>query len=405
MGYELSRDVFRASQLVHELQASEAGLRESEARMSLAVEAAGFGLWVRHVAGNALWASEKCRELYGFAPSEPLDYDTIVSRVHPDDREAVDRAMAMAVSGERDGKYQSEYRIMMSDGSTRWMSSQGRVEYDAAGDPVLIRGAARDVTERKNAEAVVRNLSGRLLSAQEEERRRIASELHDNLSQQLALLCIEIETVAMTPVDPIALPGSLRQLGARTGEIAIEVHQLSHRLHSTKLETLGLQAAVRGHCRELRAQGLDVQCLIENVPGGLAHDVALCVFRVVQEGLNNVVKHSGASEARVTLAGAEHGLVLTISDSGRGFAETAARDLAGVGLASMRERVHLAGGSFTLSSEPGLGVTIVVRIPIVGGDEPAAEPRRPRAGYAAAPVAVPARPRSVADGDSPNTAL
>ena len=79
--------MFRASQLVHELQASEAGLRESEARMSLAVEAADFGLWVRHVAGNVLWASEKCRELYGFAPSEPLDYDTIVSRVHPDDRD------------------------------------------------------------------------------------------------------------------------------------------------------------------------------------------------------------------------------------------------------------------------------------------------------------------------------
>ena len=405
MGYELSRDVFRASQLVRELQASEAGLRESEARMSLAVEAADFGLWVRQVAGNVLWASEKCRELYGFAPSEPLDYDTIVSRIHPDDRGDLDRAMAMAVSGERDGKYQSEYRLMMADGSTRWMSSQGRVEYDAAGVPVLIRGAARDVTARKNAEAVVRNLSGRLLSAQEEERRRIASELHDNLSQQLALLSIEIETVAMTPADQIALPESMRQLGTRTAEIATEVHQLSHRLHSTKLETLGLQAAVRGHCRELRTQGLQVQCLTENVPGGLAHDVALCVFRVVQEGLNNVVKHSGASEARVTLAGTEDGLVLTITDSGRGFAETAARELAGVGLASMRERVLLAGGTFTLSSEPGLGVTIVVRVPIIGMDESAAGPRRPWAGYAAAAVAAPARPRSVADGDSPNTAL
>ena len=150
MGYELSRDVFRASQLVHELQASEAGLRESEARMSLAVEAADFGLWVRHVAGNELWASEKCRELYGFAPlgaaglrhhREPASTRTIAT--------AVDQAMAMAVSGERDGRYQSEYRLMMADGSTRWMSSQGRVEYDAAGDPVLIRGAARDVTARK----------------------------------------------------------------------------------------------------------------------------------------------------------------------------------------------------------------------------------------------------------------
>ena len=89
----------------------------------------------------------------------------------------------------------------------------------------------------------------------------------------------------------------MRQLGARTAEISTEVHNLSHRLHSTKLETLGLQAAVQGHCRELRAQGLQVQCLAENVPGGLAHDVALCLFRVVQEGLNNVVKHSGAQRS------------------------------------------------------------------------------------------------------------
>ena len=157
----------------------------------------------------------------------------------------------------------------------------------------------------KHAEGVVRKLSGRLLSAQEEERRLIARELHDNLSQQLALLSIEIEDLAMKSEARMTVTESMRQLGARTAEISTEVHSLSHRLHSTKLDALGLQAAVQGHCRELQARDLQVQCLTEEVPRSLPYDIGLCLFRIVQEGLNNVVKHSGAREARVTLTGTE----------------------------------------------------------------------------------------------------
>ena len=109
MGYELSRDVLRASQLVHELQASEAGLRESEARMSLAVDAADFGIWIRDLARNEIWASEKWRELFGFAPSEPLEFDAILKRLHPDDREGLQQAHAMALAGADGGRYQTEY--------------------------------------------------------------------------------------------------------------------------------------------------------------------------------------------------------------------------------------------------------------------------------------------------------
>ena len=195
MGYELSRDLLRASQLVHELEASEAGLRESEARMSLAVDVADFGIWIRDLARNDIWASEKWRELFGFAPSEHLAFDAILTRLHPDDRESLAQAHSMAIDGANAGTYQAEYRLLLPDGTTRWISSRGRVERDAAGQPVLIRGASRDITERKRAELAVRNLSGRLLSAQEEERRRIARELHDNLSQQIALLAIEIDAV------------------------------------------------------------------------------------------------------------------------------------------------------------------------------------------------------------------
>ncbi len=235
-----------------------------------------------------------------------------------------------------------------------------------------MRGAARDVTAAKHAEGVVRSLSGRLLSAQEEERRLIARELHDNLSQQLALLSVEIEELAIRSDDRVAATESMRQLGARTAEISTEVHNLSHRLHSAKLDALGLQAAVRGHCRELQAQGLRIECLAENVPRTLSYEVELCLFRVTQEGLNNVIKHSGAKEARVTLTGSNAGLLLTIADSGRGFDASAAAGRNGLGLASMRERVHLIGGELAVMSDPGQGATIRVSVPIaeVGGKEP-----------------------------------
>jgi signal transduction histidine kinase len=247
---------------------------------------------------------------------------------------------------------------MLPDGATRWISSLGRVERDATGRPVRIRGTSREVTVQKRAELAVRNLSGRLLSAQEEERRRIARELHDNLGQQVSLLAIEIEQVAMTSVA-----GSLRQIGARTAEISSEIHNLSHRLHSVKLEALGLAVAVQGHCRELRGQGLQVTSVVENVPGALSYEVALCLFRVVQEGLNNVIKHSGAGAAQVLLRGTNDALLLSIADSGRGF-ETDVSGRAGLGLASIAERLRLIGGEVTIRSRPGRGTTIDARVPL-----------------------------------------
>ncbi|HVQ17309.1 MAG TPA: PAS domain-containing protein [Vicinamibacterales bacterium] len=372
MGYEISHDVIRASQLARDLQATEAGLRESETRMSLAVEAVDFGIWIRDLARNEIWASERWRQLFGFAPLERLEFNTILERLHPEDRDNLVQADANAIAGAGGGKYQTEYRLMLPDGATRWISSQDRVEWDATGQAILIRGTARDVTARKRAEVIARTLSGRLLSAQEEERHRIARELHDNLSQQVAILAIEIGQLAMMSGDPAATAESIRQLCARTGEISKEIHSISHRLHSTKLEALGLQAAVQGHCRELRAKGLQVECRAENVPRALPYELALCLFRIVQEALNNVDKHSGAREAKVTLTGTSDTLLVTIADSGRGFDEAAASVHGGLGLASMRERVQFVGGELTLQSRPGYGTRIIVRAPITEVEQAAA---------------------------------
>ncbi len=366
MGYELSRDVVRAAQLVGELEASEARLRESEARMSLAVDAADFGIWIRDLTRHEIWASEKWRKLFGFAPSEHVEFDAIVKRVHPDDRERIERAHTMAIEGSNEGGYQAEYRLVLPDGAIRWIASNGRVEHDATGHPILMRGVSRDITEHKCAELAVRNLSGRLLSAQEEERRRIARELHDNLSQQMALLAIEIDAVAVAPGGSASsVARSMSELRQRAAEISTEIHNLSHRLRSSKLEMLGLVAALNGHCKELLAQGLDAHLHEENVPRSLPKDIELCLFRIVQEGLNNVVKHSGSHEAHVTLRSANDVLMLSIADFGRGFDQERATGIQnGLGLASMRERLRLIDGEFTIRSQPGQGTTITASVPL-----------------------------------------
>ena len=150
MGYELSRDVFRASQLVGELQASKEGLRENEQRMSLAVDAVNFGIWTRDLARNEIWASDKWRELFSFTPLEPLDLESILQRLYPDDRESLQQVLTKALAS--GGGYETEFRVRLPGGGLRWISSHGKVEFDATGQPVRVRAVSRDVSAQKQVE-------------------------------------------------------------------------------------------------------------------------------------------------------------------------------------------------------------------------------------------------------------
>jgi two-component system sensor kinase FixL len=152
MAFELSRDVLRAGELVEELKASEVGLRESEERMALAVEVADLAIWTLDLDRNNIWVSDRWRELFGYPASERLDGEAIRQRVHPDDLPAVNAAQERALAGANGGAYQIEYRLRMPDGSERWLSSHGRVETNAEGRPIRMRGASRDITTRKRRE-------------------------------------------------------------------------------------------------------------------------------------------------------------------------------------------------------------------------------------------------------------
>jgi len=209
-------------------------------------------------------------------------------------------------------------------------------------------------------------LSGRLIVAQEDERTRLTQEMHDGLSQSMALLAVELEILGQQQPDaPEQLKGRLDGFASQVKALSADVHRLAHGLHPAKLDQLGLAAAMSGHCRDVeRAHAIAIPCEFRDVPRGLPQDVALCLYRVTQEALQNVVKHSGAKRATVALAAADGELRLSISDDGKGFDAGAAGSGAGLGLLTMRERVRLVHGRIQLQSQAGAGTSLDVRVPL-----------------------------------------
>jgi PAS domain S-box-containing protein len=356
MGLELSNEVLHAAQLASDL-------RESEQRMALATDAADLGIWIRDLVRNEIWATDKWRALLGFEKSERIDLNGYLQKLHPDDREAFRRTLAKAVASE--GHYETEYRVLRPDGKLRWIASRGRVEFNGANKPVLVRGTSLDITERKLAEEEAQNLSGKLIHAQENERMRLARELHDDLSQSLALLAVELDMLGQQPPAGNVVSERMQQLSAQVRNLSSGVHRLSHELHPAKLEQLGLVAAVRGFAKELgAAHQIAVECEFHDGPRELPDDIALCLYRIVQEGLQNVVKHSDAPGAKVALRADEKELCLEISDQGTGFDAAAATGISSLGLVGMRERVRLVRGKISIHSNKSEGTRIEVRVPL-----------------------------------------
>ncbi|HEX8814062.1 MAG TPA: ATP-binding protein [Terriglobales bacterium] len=346
-------------------QGKELRLRESEARLNLATRSAGAGLWTMDLSTKRLWLAETTHSILGLPSSASIDYQQFLQMVHPEERGLVQAAVDRALStGEEQGV---EYRIIRQDGQVRWLSSRGHTHAEASAAPYLLMGVTVDVTEARRAEERVRVLSTRLITAQEEERRRIARELHDDISQSLALLVIKLMR-ADQPVSgkPGKRHAGVVELCAELREVATRVSRMSHALHSAKLEYLGLEFAVQSHCRQFSEQHrIVVMCECKDVPAKMDSFLALSLLRIVQEALHNVAKHSQAKSAKVNLQASGSELALSIKDDGQGFDPQQAQLSEGLGLISMRERVHLAGGKFALSSVPGKGTSISVDVPLV----------------------------------------
>jgi signal transduction histidine kinase len=222
-----------------------------------------------------------------------------------------------------------------------------------------------EVTLRKSREKI-QYLADKLLTTQEEERRILSRELHDDINQRVAMLAVDIGMLKQQLSEPEDLiSDQLGQFQARAMELANDVRRISRELHPSVLEHLGLGAALKSHCAELsEGIGLQVKLTLRKLPEAIPSDVALCLYRVAQECLHNVARHSGAREARVVLRGTTSGLKLSISDAGVGFDMEKAYKKGTLGLISMEERVRLANGNFSVKSIPGNGTKLEVLVPL-----------------------------------------
>jgi len=221
-----------------------------------------------------------------------------------------------------------------------------------------------DTNARELPDGQRRKLHGRLIHAHEQERFRIARELHDGFAQRIAVLALELEMLARG-AHASDIHERLAQLSFQVKELGSDLHRVSHELHPVKLHLLGLEAAIRSLCTQLSTtHHLSIRLDVHDVPHPLSHDSELCVYRIAQEALNNVVRHSGALNAQLTLCAVQGNIVLVVADNGSGFNREASRMRGSLGLTSMRERVELIDGRFSLHTKEGEGTRIEVRVPV-----------------------------------------
>jgi len=258
-----------------------------------------------------------------------------------------------------------EFKVRRKDGQI--LTALGSAEViEVNGEPCTL-SVATNISERKAAEEALASVSRRLIEAQEQERVWIARELHDDINQRVAMLCAEAEVLKRRlPGSAMELRSGLDELKLHLVEIGSEVQAISHRLHSSKLEYLGLVVACKSFCNEIaQHHNVGVAFTSENVPQELPKDVSLCLFRVLQESLTNAIKHSGAQRFEAQLRATSGEIQLTVRDEGKGFDAAAAGASRGLGLVSMRERVSLVKGVLLIASQPGRGTEITARVPLI----------------------------------------
>ena len=337
-------------------------LRTSEEGMSLAAIAAKLRFWVWDIPRDEVRASESDWSSGNWRSAHPVQFDQFIDVVHPDDRASLRQAVGHALEG--DGQYETEYRVTSPDSTVRWIAARGRIEFDHKGKPRQLRAISIDITERRRAEDEARDLNGRLITAHEDERARLAHALHDDVTQRLALLAIDAGSKEKGLSDTIA-GQAMRSMRRDLVQLSEDVHALSYALHPAILEDLGLIEALKAECARFGAvEGIPTSFRATDDVDQPTPALSLCLYRVAQEALRNVARHSGASSVEIALRAIGGGLELAVRDNGVGFDPSRKQSRPSLGLAGMRQRLALVDGELLIKSAPGGGTSIVARAPL-----------------------------------------
>jgi PAS domain S-box-containing protein len=355
---------------ITERKLAEEALRESEEKFRSVFRDAGVGMVVVAPEGRFLTANKAFCDCLGYTEEE-LCNKTVQSVTLPEDWPAFSKKLSEAFTEER-GFQWLQKRCIHKSGRIVWTESsatliRGREHFKTA---QYLVAQVLDITQRKLAEAALANVSRKLIEAQEQERTRIARELHDDIGQRLALLAIELEQLQQNTPNLSEVRSRMGKLWKQTSEIATDIQSLSHELHSSRLEYVGIAAAMRGFCQEFgEQQKVEIDFKIRDLPTPLSPDISLCLFRVLQEALHNSAKHSGVRRFEVQLWGMSGEIHLTVGDSGSGFDREAAKTSRGLGLISMEERLKLVKGTLSIESQLKRGTTIHARVPLGSGSD------------------------------------
>jgi len=358
----LLRNRAKKKALIGELEKSHAFLRESEERFRLVANTAPVMIWMSGPDKMCVYFNKPWLDFTG----RPLELELgngWTAGVHADD---LQRCMDIySNSFDQRKEFTMEYRLRRYDGQYRWIRDTGVPRFNPGGSFAGYIGSCIDVADRIAAEEALSSVNRRLIAAHEEERAWIARELHDDICQRVAFLGIELTQIKQDlPRHDAELRARLKEVWQHTAEINNEIHSLSHHLHSSKLEYLGIVEAAKGFCQEFaEQQKVEIDFYHQDIPQGLPKEVSVCLFRVLQEALRNAVKHSGARYFEVELRATPDEVHLRVRDRGVGFDPRTAMSKHGIGLVSMQERLKLVKGRIDFESAPNRGATVYARVP------------------------------------------